>query len=86
MLTLIDEYSRKCPAIRTERRQNQKTVPETLVDLFLLHGPPDDIGCDKGAEFTATAVREWLHRLDVQNLFIEPGSPWENGYNESFNA
>jgi putative transposase len=86
MLTVIDEYSRECLAIRTERRQNQETVLETLVDLFLLHGPPDHIRSDNGAEFTATAVREWLHRLDVQTLFIEPGSPWENGYNESFNG
>jgi transposase InsO family protein len=86
MLTVIDEYSRECLAIRTERRQNQETVLETLADLFLLHGPPDHIRSDNGAEFTATAVREWLHRLDVQTLFIEPGSPWENGYNESFNG
>ena len=86
MLTVIDEYSRECLAIRTERRQNQETVLETLADLFLLHGPPDSIRSDNGAEFTATAVREWLHRLDVQTLFIEPGSPWANGYNESFNG
>ena len=86
MLTVIDEYSRQCLAIRTERRQNQETVLETLADLFLLHGPPDHIRSDNGAEFTATAVRDWLHRLDVQTLFIEPGSPWENGYNESFNG
>ena len=86
MLTVIDEHSRECLAIRTERRQNQETVLETLADLFLLHGPPDYIRSDNGAEFTAKAVREWLHRLDVQTLFIEPGSPWENGYNESFNG
>ena len=86
LLTVIDEHSRQCLAIRTERRQNQETVLETLADLFLLHGPPDYIRSDNGAEFTATAVREWLHRLDVQTLFIEPGSPWENGYNESFNG
>jgi transposase InsO family protein len=86
MLTVIDEYSRECLAIRTERRQNQETVLETLADLFLLHGPPDYIRSDNGAEFTATAVREWLQRLEVQTLFIEPGSPWENGYNESFNG
>ena len=86
MLTVIDEYSRECLAIRTERRQNQETVLVTLADVFLLHGPPDYLRSDNGAEFTATAVREWLHRLDVQTLFIEPGSPWENGYNESFNG
>jgi len=86
MLTVIDEYSRECLAIRTERRQNQETVLETLSDLFLLHGPPEHLRSDNGAEFTATAVREWLQRLEVQTLFIEPGSPWENGYNESFNG
>jgi transposase InsO family protein len=77
MLTVIDEFSRECLAIRTERRQNQETVLETLAELFLLHGPPDHIRSDNSAEFTATAVREWLHRLEVQTLFIEPGSPWE---------
>jgi transposase InsO family protein len=86
MLTVIDEYSRECLAIRTERKQNQETVLETLADLFLLHGPPEHIRSDNGAEFTATAVRGWLRKLDVQTLFIEPGSPWENGYNESFNG
>ena len=86
MLTVIDEHSRECLAIRTERRQNQETVLETLSDLFLLHGPPEHLRSDNGAEFTATAVREWLERLEVKTLFIEPGSPWENGYNESFNG
>ena len=86
MLTVIDEHTRECLAIRTERRQNQETVLETLSDLFLLHGPPEHLRSDNGAEFTATAVREWLQRLEVKTLFIEPGSPWENGYNESFNG
>jgi transposase InsO family protein len=54
--------------------------------LFLLHGLPDYLRSDNGAEFTATAVREWLHRLDVQTLFIEPDGPWENGYNKSING
>ena len=79
-------HTRECLAIRTERRQNQETVLETLSGLFLLHGPPEHLRSDNGAEFTATAVREWLERLDVKTLFIEPGSPWENGYNESFNG
>ncbi len=86
MLTVIDEHTRECLAIRTERRQNQETVLETLSDLFLLHGPPEHLRSDNGAEFTATAVREWLQRLEVKTLFIEPGSPWENGYNENFNG
>ena len=86
MLTVIDEYRREWLAIRTERKQSHETVIETLADLFLLHGPPQYIRSDNGAEFTAHAIREWLRRLDVQTLFIEPGSPWENGYNESFNG
>ena len=75
MLTVIDEYSRECLAIRVERRQNQEMVLETLDNLFLLYGPPDYIRTDNVAEFAATAVREWRKRLDVQTLFIEPGSP-----------
>ena len=86
MLTVIDEYSRECLAIRTERRQNQETVLETLAELFLGYGPPRYLRSDNGAEFTASAVREWLKRLNVRTLFIEPGSPWENGSNESFNG
>jgi transposase InsO family protein len=57
-----------------------------LTDLFTRHGPPAHIRSDNGAEFTATAVREWLARVGVTTLYIEPGSPWENGYNESFNG
>ena len=61
-------------------------VLEFLSDLFLLRGAPDYIRSDNGAEFTADLIREWLDRLDVQTLYIEPGSPWENGYIESFNG
>ena len=59
---------------------------ETLSGLFAKHGPPANIRSDNGPEFTATVVREWLRGLGVKTLFIEPGSPWENGYNESFNG
>jgi len=86
MLTVIDEYSRECLAIRTERRLDHETVLETLSELFLWYGPPEHIRSDNGSEFTALAVRNWLQRLNVKTLFIEPGSPWENGYNESFNG
>ena len=61
-------------------------VLERLFELFVQRGTPDYIRSDNGAEFTATAVREWLWRLDVKTLYIEPGSPWENGYVESFNG
>lgn len=86
MLTVIEEHSRQCLAIRTERRLDHEAVLETLADLFLKYGPPEHIRSDNGSEFTAFAVRNWLARLGVKTLFIEPGSPWENGYNESFNG
>ena len=86
MLTVIDEYSRKCLAIKVDRKLNSTTVLDTLLDLFVLHGVPDHIRSDNGPEFTAELVRNWLKKLKVKTLFIEPGSPWENGYNESFNG
>ena len=86
MLTVIDEFSRKSLAIITERRLNSRVVLDTLADLFLLHGPPEHIRSDNGPEFIAIALREWLAWVGVQTLYIEPGSPWENGYNESFNS
>ncbi len=86
MLTLIDEYSRECLAIDVERKLNSENVLERLSDLFVRRGVPDYIRSDNGPEFTARAVRSWLRRVDVTALFIEPGSPWENGYIESFNG
>jgi len=86
MLCVIDEFTRECLAIRVARRLNSRIVLEVLADLFLTHGPPDHIRSDNGPEFIATALREWLSRLGVQTLYIEPGSPWENGYCESFNS
>ncbi len=59
---------------------------DVLADLFIEHGPPEHIRSYDGPEFVATAVREWLGRLGVTTLYIEPGSPWENGYIEGFNA
>ena len=86
MLTVIDEFTRRCLAIHVDRKLNSQSVLECIADLFVRHGPPDHIRSDNGAEFTAIAVREWLGRIGVKTLFIEPGSPWENGYNESFNG
>jgi transposase InsO family protein len=86
MLTLVDEYTRECLAIDVERRLDSESVLERLAELFVTRGTPTFIRSDNGSEFTATAVREWLDRLGVQTLFIEPGSPWENGYIESFNG
>jgi len=86
MLTVIDEHSRECLAIHVQRQLKSDDVLALLTDLFTRHGPPAHIRSDNGAEFTATAVREWLARIGVTTLYIEPGSPWENGYNESFNG
>jgi transposase InsO family protein len=86
MLTILDEYTRECLAIDVGRRLNHQDVLERLTDLFVRHGVPEYIRSDNGAEFTAWAVRDWLERLDVQTAYIEPGSPWENGYIESFNG
>ena len=86
MLTVIDEYSRECLAIVTKRKLKSGDVLEALEELFIKHGMPDHIRSDNGAEFTAKAVRSWLEKMGVTNLFIEPASPWENGYNESFNG
>ncbi|WP_414651597.1 MULTISPECIES: IS3 family transposase [Hyphomonas] len=86
MLCVIDEFTRECLAIRVERRLNSRDVLDTLGELFLEHGPPEHIRSDNGPEFIATALREWLQALDVRTLYIEPGSPWENGYCESFNS
>ena len=86
ILTLIDEYSRECLAIEVARRMRSDDVLECLADLFIEHGVPDHIRSDNGPEFTAKVVRKWLGRVGVRTLFIEPGSPWENGYVESFNG
>ncbi len=86
LLTLIDEYTRECLAIDVSRRLKSEDVLECLGDLFVRRGVPDSIRSDNGPEFTATKVRDWLGRIGVKTLFIEPGSPWENGYIESFNG
>ena len=86
MLTIIDEYTRECLAILVERCLASEDVIDQLFDLFILRGIPEHIRSDNGPEFTAKAIRKWLERLGVKTLFIEPGSPWENGYIESFNG
>ncbi len=83
---IVDEYTRECLAIDVARSLRSEHVLERLFELFVQRGTPDYIRSDNGAEFTATAVREWLGRIGVRTLYIEPGSPWENGYVESFNG
>ena len=86
ILTVIDEYTRECLSLRIERRMTSEQVLEMLAGLFIYRGVPDHIRSDNGPEFTALAVRDWLDKVGVKTLFITPGSPWENGYNESFNG
>ncbi len=86
MLVVVDEFSRECLAIDVARRLNSTDVLDCLGELFVSRGLPDYIRSDNGPEFTAKAVRDWLQKLGVQTLFIEPGSPWENGYVESLNG
>ena len=86
MLNIIDEYTRECLAIDVKRKITSQDVVDRLFDLFIFRGIPEHIRSDNGPEFTAKAVRNWLERLGVKTLFIEPGSPWGNGYVESFNG
>ena len=86
LLTILDEYTRECLAILVERRITAQDVIDQLFNLFVLRGIPEHIRSDNGPEFTSREVRRWLSRLGVKTLFIERGSPWENGYIESFNG
>ena len=86
MLTVIDEYTRKCLAIRVGSSLKADDVVDTLSTLFITEGVPGYIRSDNGSEFTAKTTREWIGNLGVKTAYIEPGSPWENGYNESFNG
>jgi transposase InsO family protein len=86
MLTVIDEYTRKCLAIRVGFSLKADDVLDTLSTLFITEGVPEYIRSDNGSEFTAKSTREWIGNLGVKTAYIEPGSPWENGYNESFNG
>jgi putative transposase len=86
MLTVIDEFTRRCLAIVVARRLRSDDVLHCLTDLMSWHGPPEHIRSDNGPEFVARKVRTLLTRLGVKTLYIEPGSPWENGYCESFNS
>ena len=83
---MLDEHTRECLAIVVARKIRAHDVLEVLADLFVRHGPPEYLRSDNGPEFSAKLVRRWLGRVGVETLFIEPGSPWENGYNESFNG
>ena len=82
----LDEHGRECLAIRVKRKLNSIDVIDVLTDLFILRGVPAYIRSDNGPEFIAEAVRNWIRAVGAKTAYIEPGSPWENGYIESFNA
>ena len=86
LLVIIDEFTRECLSIEVARKLNSQDVLECLYSLFVKRGTPEHIRSDNGPEFTATCLRRWLKKLEVKTLFIEPGSPWKNGYVESFNG
>ena len=86
MLTVIDEHTRECLAIEVNRKLNSHNVMDVLSQLFIKKGTPQYIRSDNGSEFIAKQLRCWLKRHHIDTLFIEPGSPWENGYIESFNG
>lgn len=86
MLNVVDEFARECLAIRVSRKLGAVDVIDVLTDLFILRGTPGHIRSDNGPEFAAIAVRDWIRGVRARTAFIEPGSPWENGYVESFNG
>ena len=85
-MTVIDEYTRECLSIHVGYKLNSDHVLHVLSDLFITKGIPGHIRSDNGPEFCARTLRKWLNDLHVKTAYIEPGSPWENGYNESFNG
>jgi transposase InsO family protein len=86
MLNLIDEFTHECLAIRVNRKLKAIDVIDVLSDLFILRGVPEHIRSDNGAEFVAKAVQDWIHAVGAKTAYIVPGSPWENGFIERFNA
>lgn len=86
ILNVIDEFRRECLAVKIQRHLDHEDVQECLTELFCSHGVPVHLRSDNGPEFIANALQVWLDNLKVKPLFIEPGSPWENGYVESFNG
>jgi len=86
ILNIIDEYTRECLAILVKRHITSQDVIDQLFQLIIFREIPEHIRSDNGSEFTAKAIRKWLSSVGVKTLFIEPGSPWENGYIESFNG
>jgi IS30 family transposase len=85
-LSIVDEHTRECLALKVARSITSEDVIDTLAELFAMRGVPKHIRSDNGPEFIAAAIRRWLGQVGVEALYIEPGSPWENGYAESFHS
>ena len=86
LLNVVDEFTRECLAIRVARKLGSADVIDVLADLFIVRGTPGYVRSDNGPEFIAIAVKGWISGVGAKTAFIEPGSPWENGYVESFNG
>ncbi len=86
MLNIVDEFTRECLSIRIKRKLNSIDVVDVLSDLFILRGVPEHIRSDNGPEFIAIAVRQWIEAVGSKTAYIAPGSPWVNGFIESFNV
>ena len=86
MLNIVDEFTHECVAIRIDRKLKSTDVIDVLSDLFILRGVPEHIRSDNGPEFVAKAVQKWITAVGARTAYITPGSPWENGFIESFNA
>ncbi len=85
-LTIIDEFSRRCITLDVSRRFTSEDIINRLSELFAMYGPTQHIGSDNGPEFIANAIHDWLHKLSISVLYIEPGNPCENGNAESFHS
>ncbi len=83
---IIDEFTRRCITLDVSRGFKSTDIIDRLSELFVMYGIPEHIRSDNGPEFIAKAIRDWLSKLGVKTLYIEPGSPWENGFTESFNS
>jgi putative transposase len=85
-LSIVDEHTRECLALKVDRSITSEDVIDTLAELFAMRGVPQHVRSDNGPEFIACAIRRWLGQVGVETLYVEPGSPWENGYAESFHG
>jgi putative transposase len=86
ILSIVDEFTRECLALTVNRRLKSTDVIDVLADLFVIRGIPKCIRSDNGPEFVAKAIQRWLAKAGVETLYITPGSPWENGFVESFHS